>query len=357
MRFLLLLVAFVPLALAAPRVGVHNSFTRLVFDLTKGTHYTLSINGRTLKLSIVGVTSPPRDQRLNTPEVSSYQTVPISGGTAYLVHMLPGVTQRSFTLPGEGTTLRLVIDFSMPAAAPPPKPSPPTPVVILDPGHGGWDPGAIGYVIEKQITLDVALRVRKLLEAQGVKVIMTRTSDTALGSQGQVVADLAGRAALAAPGRTLFVSIHVNSAPNPAHGIETYYLGRALDSRVLELAIYENGGGKTGQQLTRAAQTSTDQALADLVAQTNLTFSRKLASTVESDLVKITGATDRGIHTAPFYVLRNARIPAILTEVGFANDPTEGRRLAEASYRREIAEGITDGILAFLANGAYAFHH
>ena len=357
-------------ALAAPgwlRWGVHadEGYTRFVFELPLGTSYEVKREGALLRvrLGLEGVASEtikPDDAAVERVEV-----VPLNGGGCEVrFYLQPGASAKKFfVLEGPAGKFRLVQDFLHPekgAAAPPPKPKPPVPVVVIDPGHGGPDPGTVGYVVEEQITLDIALRVKKILEANGVKVILTRDGDYDLAPKDvkdfdkRKLIDLAKRAEMTQGNRNLFVSIHVNSAERPARGIEVYYLGKTLDSRVLKLAITENGGGQLGQKLTQEASSTAEKALADLIAQGNLQFSARLAEVMLEDLIKRTGTTNRGVHSAPFYVLRNARIPAVLVEVGFANHPTEGRLLAKADYRQELAYGIAEAILEVIGSGYQA---
>lgn len=222
-------------------------------------------------------------------------------------------------------------------------------MVVIDPGHGGIDPGAVGFVVEKEVTLDLALRLRGLLQKEGLEVILTRSGDTHLSPDK--ASDLGLRAEMANSKRNLFVSIHVNSAPSAAQGIETYYFGSTLDPKLLAQVIRENGGGELGQRLTREAQSVGERLVRDLIARSNLKFSRTLAHYVQGALLQATGAVDRGVRQAPFYVLRNARIPAILVEVGFANHPVEGRRLQTEAYRQALALAMARGILRFLNNG------
>ncbi|WP_152024897.1 N-acetylmuramoyl-L-alanine amidase family protein [Meiothermus ruber] len=182
-----------------------------------------------------------------------------------------------------------------------------------------------------------------------MEVILTRSSDTHLSPDKAT--DLGLRAEMANSKRNLFISIHVNSAPNAAQGIETYYFGSTLDQSLLAQVIRENGGGELGQRLTREAQSVGERLVRDLIAQSNLKFSRQLAHYVQGALLEATGAVDRGVRQAPFYVIRNARIPAILVEVGFANHPVEGRRLQTNEYRQTLALALARGILRFLNNG------
>ncbi len=354
------------IALASPRVGLHEGFTRLVFDLPLGTTYRISGQGRTFEIRIDRIRLEANTVEVESPEVASYRVIPTIAGTVVQVYVAEGVKEKDFVLKGlDAKSFRLVVDFIGKAPAKPraePKgPDPPKPVVVIDPGHGGPDPGAVGYVVEKAVTLDIALRVKRLLEASGIQVVLTRDRDTDLAPPGlkdlwqRKITDLKKRAAMADTKKTLFVSIHVNSAPKPAMGIETYFLGRAIDAEAQALAVWENGGGEVGRQLTRETETAADKALKDLLAQANLGFSQKLAEKLQKSLTSETGSPDRGVQSAPLFVLRTARIPAVLVEVGFANHPTEGRRLAASSYRQKVAEGIARGILAFLSSGAYAY--
>ncbi len=356
-RWLTLLLAL-GVALANPRIGLHQGFTRVVLDLPKHATYRVLERKGVLLVRLSGYALKPQRAAVKSPELLEYET----RGAELVLRVPPGVEAKAFVL--EGTTpgtYRLVLDLKKGAAQAAKKPEPPRPVVVLDPGHGGPDPGAVGYVVEKEVTLDVALRTKRILEAQGIRVLLTRDRDTDLAPPGEKdlwkrkVLDLKKRASMADAKKTLFVSIHVNSAPRPAAGIETYYLGRAIDPEAQRLAVWENGGGEIGRRLTQETETLTDRALKDLVAQANLAFSAQLARTLQARLVQAAGSPDRGVHSAPLYVLRYARIPAVLVEVGFANHPTEGRRLARPEHRQRLAEGIAEGILRFLASGAYAF--
>ncbi|MGH2452555.1 MAG: N-acetylmuramoyl-L-alanine amidase [bacterium] len=174
-------------------------------------------------------------------------------------------------------------------------------VVVLDPGHGGKDPGAIGPtgLMEKHITLDVGLRVRRLLVEDGVRVIMTRETD--------VYIELADRTRLGRErGGTVFVSLHTNANTLAAvNGSETYYL-------------------------------------------TPLSLS--LAQMIQDELARALGLPSRGIKTANFLVLReNNAMPSVLVEVAFISHPQEEARLREETFRERIAAAVTRGITRFLA--------
>lgn len=364
MRFLALLTVLAAVALAFPRLGLHEGYTRMVFDLGPGATYLVSQGDGTLTLKFQGMRPDADDADVDSPQVASYQIVSGKNGATVYIRLKPQVEVKT-TLMKDSGGRRLVVDLTdgdkpqitpasskpRPAAKPRAQTDPDKKrIVVLDPGHGGIDSGAVGYVTEKAITLDVALRVRKLLQDQGIQVVMTRTSDTQLSTDKRT--DLGMRANMANSKRTLFVAIHVNSSSSPAQGIETYYFGDTIDSSLLAQAYRENGGGTLGQQLTREAQTVGQRLVSDLLAQANLIYSRRLAESLQNSMLSGTGAVNRGIHSAPFYVIRNARIPAVLVEIGFANHPVEGRKLASADYRDTIAQSISDGILRFVNQGA-----
>jgi N-acetylmuramoyl-L-alanine amidase len=251
-----------------------------------------------------------------------------------------------------GEQLGAVTAVPKPANKPPVSKTPAKPklTVVLDAGHGGIDSGMVGFVVEKTVTLNVALKVRSILESNGVKVIMTRTGDYAWQGNGNCDkrCDLEQRANMGSADRNAFVSIHVNSAASArAQGIETYLFGQSPDAETLAQAERENGGGSTGKALTRAARSFAQDLLNDQLAQLNIKFSKKLASAVQSNLIAQTGAYNLGVKQAEFWVIKKPRIPSILIETGFGNHPTEGKNLATEWYRQKLALGIAKGILAF----------
>ena len=208
---------------------------------------------------------------------------------------------------------------------------------MIDPGHGGYDPGAQGYVSEEVVVLDIALRLRDALEAQGINVILSREGDYHLDERKAT--DLAARAAMATTDRNLFVSIHANAAESStANGIETWVFGEPLEEDLIQNAITENGGGSLGLELTEEAKQVHDSVLNDIFRQEQLHYSMTLAEAVQNAMIEATDARDRGIRKNYFYVIRNARIPAVLVEVGFVSNPAEGRNLGRADYRARIAD-------------------
>jgi len=209
--------------------------------------------------------------------------------------------------PGQGSrriTLQLQpLNAPLPEQAPAQAPRPPQsqPVIAIDPGHGGRDPGAIGVdgIQEKDIVLSVSHQVRRLLQERGYGVVMTRTDDREVLLQPRV--DMAVQANAA-----LLVSIHANALDRSGvHGIETYYL-------------------------------RPDSA--------------ELAAILHRSLVRATGAADRGVRRARFFMVRETPVgmPSVLLELGYVTNPTEGRKLATAEYQALLARAIADGIETFL---------
>jgi N-acetylmuramoyl-L-alanine amidase len=230
-------------------------------------------------------------------------------------------------------------------------PQKPKLTVVIDPGHGGMDPGMVGYVVEKETTLDVSLKVRNILQSQGIRIFMTRMGDyTWQGRNGcDKACDLDKRSDMGSTEKNAFVSIHVNSASPRAQGIETYVFGESLDAKTLAQAERENGGGDVGRTLTRQARNKARELLNNQLAQLNIRFSKRLAEAVQARVIQSTNAVNLGVKTSPFWVIRYPRIPAVLIEIGFGTHPTEGKNLATQHYRQRIAQGIAQGILSFLS--------
>ena len=225
------------------------------------------------------------------------------------------------------------------------------PKVVIDPGHGGHDPGAQGYAVEKDVTLAIARRLAALLEERlGAETLLTRTDDTTLS-----LSDRTARAN--SEGADLFVSIHANANPTGRlHGIETYYLDNAADHATSRLAAMENG-----LDLLRPRGEGRDlrYILSDLVQVGKMDESIALARAVQRAVVATTRSrypyvTDLGVKRGPFYVLVGAYMPCVLVETSFLTHPMEGRRLARDEYQATLAEGIASGVARFLADARRA---
>ena len=218
--------------------------------------------------------------------------------------------------------------------------------IVIDPGHGGKDPGARGVrkTEEKDITLKVGLQLRKLLSKQpGVRVLMTRDRD--------VFVELEERARFANSNEAdLFVSIHVNSHPSRmVKGIEIYHFGEAKDQRALEVAARENG--------TPISNTGVgwEYLVADLLTTKKIEESLELAWNAKAAMVaQMNGhydVDDHGVKTAPFYVLRFTSMPSILAEIAYISNPSEEELLHKPVFVQDVAQSLYQGIVAFLSAG------
>lgn len=211
--------------------------------------------------------------------------------------------------------------------------------IVVDAGHGGHDTGTIGPngLLEKDLVLDVALRLGKLLEQKlGAEVVYTRHDDTFI--------PLETRTAIANQNQAdLFISIHANSSSDPsARGVETYYLNFTSSPEALEVAARENSVSETSvhdlQDLVKKI------ALKDKIDE-----SREFAANVQKALhageaSKNPGVKDRGVKKAPFIVLIGANMPSILAEISFVSNPTDERKLRTPEYRQRIAESLYRGV-------------
>ena len=213
--------------------------------------------------------------------------------------------------------------------------------VVLDPGHGGTDPGAVGGgVREKDVTLDVATRVKALLEEGHLAVSMTRDGDTTLSLKDRVLLANAKRP-------DLFVSIHVNSLPlvRDKRVVETYVLGTTTDARLQALAGDENR--ESGYTLADYRR-----LLEGVLQDARSGESKRLAESVQGGLViglkrAVPRLEDHGVKEAPFVVLIATEMPGILAEVSTVSNDDEARRLKDSAYRQTIARALADGILAY----------
>ncbi|MEG6586825.1 N-acetylmuramoyl-L-alanine amidase [Dendrosporobacter sp. 1207_IL3150] len=233
--------------------------------------------------------------------------------------MLEDSEYKVFTLPSDpkaNRPFRVVVDINKPI---PPiefnfKPGLKGKVIVLDPGHGGSDPGAIGLnkLKEKEVTLPVAIKVKALLEKAGAKVIMTRQDDRdVFGAAATAVEELSARTKVANSIKAdLFLSIHANAFANRSvGGTSTHYYQKSR-------------------------------------------YDKMLAQNIQTSLIEAGGLADRGIQTANFYVVKRTLMPAALLELAFISNPEEEKLLGSPTFQQEIAEGIVDGINNFFRQAA-----
>ncbi len=214
--------------------------------------------------------------------------------------------------------------------------------IVIDAGHGGHDSGTLGVdgIQEKDVVLDVALRLGKLLhERLGAEIIYTRSDDTFI--------PLETRTAIANKAQAdLFLSIHANSSQDEtARGVETYYLNFTSDPTALDVAARENAVG--GQGVHQLSDLVKKIALKDKIAE-----SREFASDVEGSLYAglekgNAGLKNRGVKKAPFVVLIGANMPSILAEISFVTNGRDAAQLREPEYRQRVAESLFNGVAKY----------
>ena len=280
---------------------------------------------------------------LPTGSFQSYKLLTLTNPHRLVINVVPPNEPQTTNPPVEPSP-----DLALPLP-PPPQPAQPRAksfkTIVIDPGHGGKDPGARGQrgTEEKDITLKVALKLRDLLSKQpGIRVLMTRERD-------QFV-ELEDRAKFAnAQDADLFVSIHVNSHPQRSvKGIEIYHFGEAKDQRALEVAARENGTplNSTG--------VGWEYLVADLLTSKKIEASLELAWSAKEAMVTNLNShytlVDHGVKTAPFYVLRFTSMPSILAEIAYISNSSEEELLRTGSFTTRVAEALMEGVNTFLAS-------
>jgi N-acetylmuramoyl-L-alanine amidase len=354
------------------RTASSPGLTRLVLDLDAkarpSKHPQLQAEGVTIEIPNATLSQSAKT-KLTAGRIAKPFIITQSSERSVEVSLPAGSFQR-YKLLTLANPHRLVIDVvpsSDPLTAPPvestpglalPLPTPPRPAqprgksfktIVIDPGHGGKDPGARGQrgTEEKDITLNVALKLRDLLSKQpGIRVLMTRDRDEFV--------ELEDRAKFAnGQEADLFVSIHVNSHPQRSvKGIEIYHFGEAKDQRALEVAARENGTplNSTG--------VGWEYLVADLLTAKKFEASLELAWTAKEAMVtNLNGRyslVDHGVKTAPFYVLRFTSMPSILAEIAYISNSAEEDMLRTGLFTTRVAEALMEGVNTFLASAKLA---
>lgn len=277
------------------------------------------------------------------------------------IQLVPDAEVESYLL---DNPFRLVFDVHRKSAAP--VPSAPSAAagdlrsnvrtIVVDPGHGGSETGAIGPdgVAEKELTLVLARDLEtRLTQRLPVRVVLTRTDDAKL--------PLDSRTAIANQNKAdLFVSLHLNSSLGTgAHGAETYFLSsQATDTRAASAADAENqenhsAGAASAAGAATAADTGQEtqdlqMILWDLAQSHHLAESQRLAGMVQAELNQALDLKDRGVKQAPFRVLMGAAMPAVLVELGFISNPDEEAKLQNPAYRADLVEALVRAIGRYL---------
>jgi N-acetylmuramoyl-L-alanine amidase len=295
------------------------------------------------------VVAPYTDRRYDDPLVSA---VRFAGNTASIEFKEKGSTARAYPLTSPD---RLVVEIGRPASARTmepvavPESAPPSPTIVIDPGHGGSETGAVGPggLQEKDVTLQIARRLAAA--AQRIfpcRVVLTRESDNAIS--------LDDRTAVANHEKAdLFLSIHANSSRAPgARGSETYYLSlEASDKLSQEIASRENqpslAGGPGAPAAGGARNPDLEFILWDLAQTAHLKESSELAEAAQEELNVVSGTENRGIKQAPFRVLVGATMPAVLVETAFISNPEEEKKLSSPAFQQSVADAVARAIVRF----------
>ena len=224
--------------------------------------------------------------------------------------------------------------------------------VVIDPGHGGVDPGALGrQAKEKVVNMNVSKALAEMIkdEFPEIKVIFTRTTDVKI--------PLARRAAIANDAKAdLFISIHSNAAKSrKAHGCETFTLGAGSSAEAKAAAMYENEVILLEDNFEETykgfdPRSSESYIIFELIRNHDMEKSIALAEAVQKGMVKSTKLYNRGVSSAGFLVLHKTVMPSILVEVGFISNPTEEKYIASKKGQRELARGIFNGFANYYRN-------
>jgi len=220
------------------------------------------------------------------------------------------------------------------------------PVIVIDPGHGGSQPGAIGPsgLKEKEVALDIALRLRNKLQNDGFTVYLTREKD--------IEVPLEDRPLMAVQKEAIaFISIHTNSViqkgSSTARGIETYVLNsRYIGASAKDVADREN----RASQFYHYEDDILNQIIADLEESASISFSLDFADIIQKKLVQHTGLDNRGIKQAPFIVLKGLNMAGVLIEVGFISNPNEEKLLKTPEFREKVAQALSEAVKEYVSN-------
>ena len=293
-----------------------------------------------VELDGVDVGAAPRDTAMQGI-VSRVRAEATTTGTRLTLDHEGDIFRRVFYLP---EPFRVVIDIARHApGAPTPRGHRNVGRVVLDPGHGGTDPGAkgLGGAQEKDITLDIAHRTAPVLARDGIQVILTRDEDKFVSLEERT-------ARANAFGADLFISIHCNASPAESRGrrgIETYTLDTTRDEIANRVAARENA---TSQEASaEIGSLLTSMRLADQASRSTR-FAELLQRTAMASLrMNYEGVFDGGVHYAGFYVLVGARMPSVLFETSYISNPTEEQRLATEDYRQRLSDAIVNAVKAY----------
>jgi N-acetylmuramoyl-L-alanine amidase len=333
------------------RLRSYPSFTRVVIEAASALPYRVETEGSEVRVHLQGLQlGGAQAQEIDDGLVKELRLDPVGGADAVLRVTLEGEAGqiKDFALQDP---FRVVLDIHRPkepVAVDPARPGgqPPLRLIVLDAGHGGHDPGAIGPtgLTEKEVVLDVTRRVARMVEEGrlGIRVALTRSTD--------VFVPLRDRTNFANKQRAdLFVSIHANAHPRSvSEGVETYFLSsEATDNEARQVAAIENGVVQLESPGSRQKTDVLKSILWDLAQSEFQQESSFLAETVQDSMTRSLQLVNRGVKQAGFYVLGGAAMPAILVEIGFLTNPKEEKKLATPEHRAAAARAIFTGLAEY----------
>lgn len=336
-------------ALEDLRFRSYPSFTRVVLETSHAVTYRIeSSRARETRVRVSALSSQPRVEDVKDGFVHAIRLERAAADTILTVVFegQPGDV-KPLAL---GDPPRVVLDFMRPVerdARDQRHEATPLRRIVLDAGHGGHDPGAIGPtgLTEKELVLDVTRRVAKLAEERlGVKVILSRDRDDFVPLRDRT--SFANRQQA-----DLFVSIHANAHRESAsEGVEIYFLSsEATDNAARQVAALENSVVQL-EKTSPATKKGFDIVRSILwdLAQSEFQFeSQSLAGIVLDSMTRALRIPNRGVKQAGFYVLGGAAMPAVLVEIGFVTNPKEERKLKDGRYRDEVARAIAEGLAEY----------
>lgn len=283
----------------------------------------------------------PAPQKQTAPKIQPKQSAPVK-------KTQPAKTQQKAAPKAEP---KQKAEAPAKAAAPAPKPrSGRKPIVVIDAGHGGHDPGAVANKIrEKDINLRAATQLAKILKEKGADARLTRSTDVYL--------KLAERTAFANKNNAdVFISLHCNSMPKGKSGVagfEIYIMALPSDKDAMNLAIVENreisGDAHSAAEIQKADKKTQLllKILGDMQQNDKIGASTELTEVLHANAKK-SGLPMRKVAQAPFFVLRGAGMPAVLVEMGYLTNAAEAKRLNTAAYREKMCRSLADGIMTFI---------
>jgi N-acetylmuramoyl-L-alanine amidase len=333
-------------ALDELRLRSYPSFTRLVLETTDAVTYRIESTGpREARIRLTGLGVEPRVEEVRDGFVAAVR-LERAGADAVLRVVFEGAAGEL-----KASTLadppRVVLDFRRPTEVAERDRVQATPLrlIVLDAGHGGDDPGAMGPtgLQEKELVLDITRRVARLVDEKlGIKVLLSRDGDHFV--------PLRDRTSFANRNRAdLFVSIHANAhRQTGSAGVETFFLSsEATDNEARQVAAQENSVAELEPATPRVRADFVKAILWDLAQSEFQMESSRLAEIVQDSMTQALRIPNRGVKQAGFYVLGGAAMPAVLIEVGFVTNPREEKRLRDTKYRDEIARAILAGLAEY----------